>query len=245
MPDGLLLIHAFPADAGMWREQLSALGDRVPVDAVNLPGFGGTTLAGDVMTMAVAAQRCVEELDRVGFDRAVVCGLSMGGYVAFELWRRHRDRIAGLVLANTRAEPDTDEARKRRREVAELALSEGSGAIARAMEATLYGTAPDELKRILDAMVEAQPPEAIAAASLGMAERPDSRPDLPAIDVPTLVITGSIDPLIPPEVTKGIADAVPGAELAVIEGAGHLSNMERPLEFNRLLERHLRRCGLL
>src|SRR5205823_5519508 len=148
-------------------EQVRFLGDRAPTRAVNLPGFGGMPPAGDVMTMAAAADRCVEELDEAGFDHAVVCGLSMGGYVTFELWRRYRGRILGLVLADTRAEPDTEEGRKRRREVAELALSEGSAAIARAMETTLYGSAPDDLKRALDAIVEAQAPEAIAAASLG------------------------------------------------------------------------------
>src|SRR5204863_8244780 len=102
--DGVLFIHAFPLDASMWREQVRFLGDRAAVRAVNLPGFGRTPPAGDVMTMAAAADRCVEELDEAGFDHALVCGLSMGGYVTFELWRRYRDRILGLVLADTRAE---------------------------------------------------------------------------------------------------------------------------------------------
>ena len=110
MTDGVLLIHAFPLDARMWDPQLAAFGDGVPVVAPHLPGFGGTAAAGEVMTMASAAERCVEALDAAGLERAVVCGLSMGGYVAFELWRTAPDRFAGLVLANTRSGADTEEA---------------------------------------------------------------------------------------------------------------------------------------
>ena len=244
MADGVLFVHAFPMDARMWEEQQRALGGEVPVAAVNLPGFGGTSLAGDVMTMESAAQRVVEELDRLAFERAVVCGLSMGGYVAFELWRRHRHRIRGLVLANTRAEADTEEGKERRRRVAELVLAEGTTAILDSMRALVSLEASDDLWELVASIVVSQSPEAVAAASLGMAERPDSRPDLPGIDVPTLVITSTGDQLIPAEMTRPMAEAIPGAELGVIEGAGHVSNLEQPLEFNRLLGQHLERCGL-
>jgi len=109
MTDGLLLVHAFPLDARMWEPQLSAFSDALPLSAPHLPGFGGSEPAVEVMTMRAAAERCVKELDRAGIDRAVVCGLSMGGYVGFELWRRSRERVLGLALANTRAIPDTAE----------------------------------------------------------------------------------------------------------------------------------------
>ena len=101
MTTGLLLIHAFPLDARMWEPQLSAFGPRLPVVAPHLPGFGGTP-GPEVLTMAEAARACVSALDEDGVDTAVVCGLSMGGYVAFELWRAARPRVAALVLANTR-----------------------------------------------------------------------------------------------------------------------------------------------
>ncbi|MFN2545055.1 MAG: alpha/beta fold hydrolase [Actinomycetota bacterium] len=245
MTDGLLLVHAFPMDASMWEEQVRAIADRVPCVAVDLPGFGGSDPAGEVMTMAVAAERCTDELDRAGMNRAVVCGLSMGGYVTLELWRRHRDRILGLVLANTRAEPDAEEGRKRRREVADLVLAEGPAAILDSMRALVsLDAATETWERVAD-IVMRQPAEAVAAASRGMAERPDSRPDLPGIDVPTLVITSSGDRLIAQDTSAPMAEAIPEAELAVIEGAGHLSNMEQPEEFTRLLEIHLERCGLL
>jgi len=245
MTDGVLFVHAFPLDARMWQEQQGALAERAPVVAVNLPGFGGTSLAGEVTTMRLAAERVVDELDRVGFERAVVCGLSMGGYVTLELWRRHRDRVLGLVFANTRAEADSEEGKRRRREVADLVLAEGTAAILDQMRTLVSLEASSDVWGFVEGIVRSQPPEAVAAASLGMAERPDSRADLPGIDVPTLVIASTGDQLIAPEVTAAMAEAIPDAELGTIDGAGHLSNVERPLEFDHLLERHLERCGLL
>lgn len=244
MTDGLLLIHAFPLDARMWDEQVEALSG-APTVAVNLPGFGGTPLEGEVTTMVVAARRCVEELDRAGLDRVVVCGLSMGGYVALELWRSERERVAGLVLANTRAEADAEEAKQRRRAIAETVRREGMVAILDAQRALVSPKVSDDVWERVASIVASQPPEAVAAMSLGLAERPDSRPDLAAIDVPTLVVTSTDDQLIDPALSRSMADAIPGAELAVIEGAGHLSNMERPAEFTGSLQQHVRRCGLI
>jgi 3-oxoadipate enol-lactonase len=240
---GLLLIHAFPLDAGMWEPQLAAIGDRVPVAAPHLPGFGGTE-GPEILSMSVAAEHCVGVLDEAGIDTAVVCGLSMGGYVAFELWRAARSRIAALVLANTRAEPDAPEGAAARRALAERLRSEGSGFLVAEPPPLLSEGAPDELRERVRAMIARQSASAIAAASLGMAERPDSVPDLPGIDVPTLVITGTEDRLIPPDVTAGIAGGVPGADLLRIEGAGHLTNLEAPDAFDTALEGMLTRLHL-
>jgi 3-oxoadipate enol-lactonase len=239
----LLLVHAFPVDASMWKGQVESLGDEHQVLAPSLPGFGGTPPVGEVMTMDAAADFLAGELDRADQATAVVCGLSMGGYVAFSLWRRHRDRVAGLVLANTRAEPDDDAGRERRRGVAEKARSGGSEAIAESPPPLLSENAPDDLWDRVRAMIRAQPGEAIAAASLGMAERPDSRPILGEIDVPTAVLTASGDTLIPPEVSSSMADAIPEADLVALEEAGHLSNLEDPQGFNTAVRAVLSRAG--
>lgn len=246
MSRGLLLVHAFPLDARMWEPQLSAFSSGgLPVVAPHLPGFGGTESSGEVMSMAAAAERCLAELDRAGVERAVVCGLSLGGYVALELWRRAPERFAGLVLSNTRATADSAEGAASRRALAERLRNEGNGFLVESPPPLLSAGAPAELWSLVRGIVADQPAEAIAAASLGMAERPDSTPDLPRIDVPALVVTSSGDTLIPPEATTPIADQIPGAELAVIEGAGHLSNLESAGEFNDLLEAHLERTALL
>jgi pimeloyl-ACP methyl ester carboxylesterase len=177
-------------------------------------------------------------------DRAVVCGLSMGGYVAFELWRRARHRFAGLVLANTRAEPDTDEGAAGRRALAGRLRREGNGFLVETPPPLLSQSAPEDLWAYVRQLIADQPADAIAAASLGMAERPDSRSDLPRIDVPTLVITSTDDTLIPSAVSAPMADAIPGATLLVIEGAGHVSNLEQPDTFSGALEEHVERAGL-
>jgi 3-oxoadipate enol-lactonase len=244
MADGLLLLHAFPVDARMWRPQVDAFAADITVVAPNHPGFGGHGPIPEVMTMGLAAESAVEALNEAGVEQAVVCGLSLGGYVAFELWRRHRDRIAGLILAHTRAEADSPEGAANRRALAERLRREGKGFFLDGPPGLLSEHASEHLRRSVREIIADQPAKAIAAASLGMAERPDSRPDLPGIDVPTLVVTASDDTLIPPAVTAPIAEAIPDADLALIEHAGHLSNLERPDEFNTLLGKHLERFDL-
>jgi pimeloyl-ACP methyl ester carboxylesterase len=241
MTDGVLLIHAFPLDARMWEPQLSTLGG-LAVVAPHLPGFGGAPGAGDVMTMGAAAERCQAALDAAGVDRAVVCGLSMGGYVAFELWRQARERFAGLLLANTRAGADSDEGAAGRRALAARLTTEGSGFLVESPPPLLSEGASDDLRGRVRDLIAAQPAASIAAAALGMAERPDSTPDLATIDVPTLVVTSNLDTLIPAEATSPMADQIPGAELAMIDGAGHLSNLEAAGAFGELLAHHVERC---
>ena len=244
MTDGLLLLHAFPVDASMWEPQLEAVRDTVPVAAPNFPGFGGSPISGEVMGMDEAADLAADSLARQAVDRAVVCGLSLGGYVALAFWRRHRDRVAGFVLANTRAGADDDAARERRISLAQRLRAEGSGFLADSPPPLLSADASPDLWEQVRATIRRQPAEAIAAASRGMAERPDSTVDLGGIDVPTLVITSTGDTLIPPGATSPLADQIRGARLEVIERAGHLSNLEAPDEFNRLLLEHLSRCGI-
>lgn len=239
----LLLIHAFPVDAGMWDDQISELGGDVQVLAPHLPGFGGTPAVGDVLTMDAAADFLVGELDKAGADRAVVCGVSMGGYIAFSMWRNHRDRIAGLVLADTRAEPDDDAGKEKRRAVAEKARTGGSEAIADAPPPLLSEGADPALWDRVKQMIKRQSGEAIAAAALGMAERPDSRPILGEIDVPTTVIVGGADTLTPPEMSETLARGISGSELITLEGAGHLSNLEDPSGFTQAVRDFLGRIA--
>ena len=235
----LLLLHAFPLDARMW----GSLAAGQDVVAPDLPGFGSSPPPeGDVLTMASAAEAALAALDRAGIERAVVCGLSMGGYVAFEIWRRSPERVAGLILANTRAEPDAPDARDGRRALAARLRSEGN-VLAADPPPLLADDAAPATRELVRGWIAAQDPAAIAAAALGLAERPDSRPDLPGIAVPTLVITSDRDRLIPREVSAPMADAIPDAELAVIEGAGHLSNVERPDRFAELVARFRGRPG--
>jgi 3-oxoadipate enol-lactonase len=245
MPKGLLLLHAFPLDASMWTSQLSEFRGDVAVVAPNFPGFGGTALAGEVSRMDLAADRAAEELAAGGVDRVVVCGLSRGGYAAFAFWRKYPHKVAGLILANTRAGADDEAGRERRRALAARLRAEGNAFLVDSPPPLLSSDAPAELWAHVRSVIAAQPAEALAAASLGMAERPDSTPDLATIDVPTLVITSTGDTLIPAEATSPMAEQIPGAQLEVIEGAGHLTNLQAPRDFNGLLHTHLARSGVL
>ncbi len=243
MTDGLLLLHAWPVDARMWDPQRAALPADLAVVAPNLPGFGGSELAGEVTTMAAAADRALAAVDAAGLERVVVCGLSFGGYVAFEIWRRARERVAGLVLANTRAVADPEEAAAARRALAARLVDEGN-VLASEPPPLLAEDAPADQQELVRSWIADQSTRAIAAALLGMAERPDSTPDLATIDVPTLVVTSSGDRVIAPEISAAMAGEIPGARLETLDRVGHLSNLEAPDRFTELLSDHLSACGI-
>jgi pimeloyl-ACP methyl ester carboxylesterase len=206
--DGIVLIHAFPMDGSMWSAQADALGEQTTVLAPNLPGFGGEPGAGEVLTMAEAAERVAEAANSAGLRRALVCGLSMGGYVALALWRQHPELVAGLVLANTRADADDEAARERRKALAARQRAEGNEFLAESPPPLLSGGALPELWASVKTTIARQPPGSIAAAALGMAGRADSTGDLGKINVPTLVITSSEDALIAPAITSLMAPAI-------------------------------------
>ena len=174
--DGVLLIHAFPLDARMWDRQVRTLGT---LDGRwwrrRCPGSATPTASGAAMTMGAAADRCLQAADAAGMERFVVCGLSMGGYVAFELWRMARQRIAGLVLANTRSGADAPEAAHGRRALADRLDTEGNGFLVEQPPPLLSDQAPAESVGAGRGAIAAQPATSIGAAARGMAERDRTR----------------------------------------------------------------------
>ncbi|MEX0753916.1 MAG: alpha/beta fold hydrolase [Actinomycetota bacterium] len=244
MTDGLLLLHAWPVDARMWEAEVTALEPTVQVVAPHHPGFGGRSV-GAVLSMEAAANSALSAIDAAGVDRAVVVGCSLGGYVAFELWRRAPERVLGLGLVNTRAVADPPEAVQGRHELAGRLRSDGSTFLVEDPPPLLSEGAPREVAERVRGWIAEQPADSIAAAALGMAERPDSTPDLPGIVVPTLVLTSTEDRLIPSSVSLAMAELLPDAESVVLGGAGHLSNLEAPGPFLEALRGLLRRSGLI
>ena len=235
----VVLLHGFPFDRSMWSEQARGLSATYRVIAPDLRGQGETELGGGSATMAEMAEDVAGLLDSLNVGRAVVGGLSMGGYVAFEFIRRFPERVAALVLADTRPQADTDEARRTREETARRALQDGMGPIADSMLPKLLSAAtlehrPDIIAHTR-AMMLGTRPEGAAAALRGMGARRDQTDMLPEVDVPTLVVVGGEDSITPPTDAEAMAGKIRGARLVLIEGAGHLSNVERPEEFNRAL----------
>lgn len=236
----LVLIHAFPLSSGMWEHERRSLRDAAePIIAPSLPGFGGTAVPRGDASMDDYADSVVAAMDAAKIERAAVAGISMGGYVAFAMWRRHRPRIERLFLADTRAEADNDEARERRLRLAELVREHGIEALLKTPPQWLRKGSPhwDPLLK----MIRGQTPEGVAQGSIAMAHRPDSRPDLPTIDVPTAVAVGEEDTITPLEMSQTMADAIPGATLSIIPGAGHIANIEAPTAFEAALRAWLRR----
>ncbi|HEX7048827.1 MAG TPA: alpha/beta fold hydrolase [Longimicrobiales bacterium] len=237
----VVFIHGFPFHSGLWSDQLDRLPRRWRWIAPDLRGFGGTRAeAGEEgLSMEAHAEDLVDLLDALEIQRAVICGLSMGGYVAFALWRAHADRVRALVLCSTRAAADTDDARRARYGLAARIRREGAAAVAEVMLPTLLSEQtrrerPEVVQRVRE-MIEATPRATLVAALMAMAERPDSTPLLPTIDVPTLVLRGSEDAIIPAAEAERMAEEIPDARLRVIDGAGHVPNLEQPAEFDREL----------
>jgi len=236
----LVLLHAFPLDGRMWAPQVEALGATYDVVVPDLRGFGSAREeAVDVADMDVLADDVARLLDARGLDQVVLGGLSMGGYVAFAFVRRHADRLGGLVLADTRAGADTEEAATARLEMADRVLAEGVGLVPEMMLPRLLGPTsrerrPDVVRRVV-VLIRALGPRGIAGAQRGMARRPDSTATLAQVAVPTLVLTGSEDELTGPEEGRALAAGIPDARFVQIEEAGHLANLEQPEQVNEAL----------
>ena len=215
----------------MWEPQAAAFRGACTVVAPDFPGFGDAAPTALPPTIDSAADAAAEAMARAGIDRAVVCGLSLGGYVALAFLRRHPARVRGLVLANTRADADDEAARERRAALAARLRSQGN-ILAENPPPLLSDAAPPALVARVKGIIARQPPAA----------RPGALGDLATIAVPTIVITSSGDTLIPPAVTQSTFAAVPGARFEIIPGVGHLSNLEAPEAFNALLRDHIRTC---
>ncbi len=238
----LLLVHGFPLDRRMWAPQLAGLSSQARVIAPDLRGFGRSEAPPGPLTMDQHADDLAALLDHLGVGQAVVAGLSMGGYVAFAFWRRHSQRVRALALLDTRADPDSPQARAGRDASAAKVREAGSSAIVREMLPRLM--APRNLgdERIAGralAIMAGQGAAGIIGALAGLRDRVDSRPTLSTITVPTLVLVGEEDALTPPADAAAMAATIPAAHLVAIPRAGHLSTLESPRAVNSALRAFL------
>ena len=238
----LLFVHAFPLNRTMWAPQVSALVERSRCVAADLRGFGESSKK-PPYAMDQYADDLAHLLDSLHIDKVVLVGCSMGGYVSFAFWRRHRSRVRAMVLADTKATADTDEVRERRRKLIEVTRTEGTTALANLQIPSIVGkTTREKQPDTYDAihrMMAQSPADGIVGALEAMMARPDSTDTLPTIDVPTLIVVGDEDVPTPVKDARAMQAHIAGSRLEIISQAGHLANMERPAAFNHLLTEFL------
>ena len=235
----VVLIHGYPFNRSLWTEQIPALSSGHRIIAPDLRGFGDSDASPDTSTMNRLAADVAELMDHLEIPRATIGGLSMGGYVALAFYKQFPSRVRALVLADTRAQADTKEAKQTRAQQAEKALSEGMAGLADAMLPKLLAPEtvskrPEIVKFVRDMMLQTKP-EGAAAALRGMAEREDQTELLPKISVPTLILVGSEDAITPVVDSEKMHEAIGSSTLVVLDHAGHVSNVERAQQFNDAL----------
>ena len=245
--DALLLIHGFPLNSAMWGAQLARLSADRRVIAPDLRGFGASDPGSEpVFTMDVLARDLASLLDHLGIERVALCGISMGGYVAFEFFRQFRHRVRALVLCDTRASADSAETQRARGTLAERVLAENTtqpvvdGLLPKIVCSRTTRKNPGVVAMVRAMMQEGQP-DSVARMLHGMATRTDSEPLLRDIDVPTLIVVGSDDVITNRGQAEMLARGIRGARLEIIEGSGHLPPVEQPDEFNQILTQFLER----
>ncbi len=240
----LIFVHAFPLPAEMWRPQLDRVPDGWRFLAPDLRGFGGTVdRVLPAVTMEDHADDVLGLMNALEIQDAVIVGLSMGGYIAFALFRLAAPRLTGLILADTRPQPDSPEGLRNRRALLELLQSKGVRAVADDLVPKLVGeTSRRERPHVVAAvqtLIEAAAPEAIEAAVQALMARPDSTADLDRIRCPTLVIVGEEDAITPPADAELMHRRIQGSTLRVLRNAGHLSNLEVPEAFSAAVSEFL------
>lgn len=236
----LVLVHGFPLSHAMWNAQIPVFAAEHRVIAPDLRGFGESVDTDGTVSMEDFADDLAAMLDFLTVDEPIVlCGLSMGGYIALQFVRKYRKRLRGIVFCDTRASADLPETVEYRLKLARLVIASGTQPVAEAMLPKAVGrkTFADrpEVVEAVRAMILSSDPTGVAAASRGMAVRPDMTALLPTIDLPTLVVVGADDALTPVDEMRRMADAIPQARFKVVPDAGHLAPLENPLVFNAAL----------
>ncbi|MFF7528528.1 alpha/beta fold hydrolase [Streptomyces bobili] len=238
----LVLVHGHPFDHTMWAPQREAFAPARRVIAPDLRGYGASPVTPGTTLLSRFAQDIEDLLDDLSVDTFVLAGLSMGGQIAMECCDRLGDRVRGLVLADTFAEPETPAGKAARNAVADRLLAEGMRGYADEVLLKMVAPhAPHAVRDHVHRMMTSTPPEGAAAALRGRAERPDYRPVLRRVTAPALVVVGADDEYTPVRDAETLHALLPDSVLRVIDHCGHMPNLERPEEFNAVLGEFLER----
>lgn len=239
----VVLLHPFPAHHEFWRPVIPALESRYRLILPDLRGHGESEIGQGPALMAKHAADIARIMDAAGIGKAAFIVCSIGGYIIFEFLRRFGSRVSALALCDTRAQPDSSEARANRLKSAEAVLQSGTdpflqGMIPRLLGATTFSSRPDLVEGALR-MMSKMSPQAISLVQQGMADRPDSVPDLKRINLPTLILRGEEDVLATAGDGELMRQNIPGSSLKLVSKAGHYAPWERPEEIAPLLRQFL------
>lgn len=235
----IVLIHGFPFSHEMWHPQIEALQKRFRVIAYDLRGHGKSGVGDGQYTLEFFVDDLLALLDNLKIEKAVLCGLSMGGYIALRTVERNPGRVRGLILADTQAKADSNEAKLKRGEAIKSVKANGVNAYADGFVKSVFApqtpanniTAVEKIRRI----IQANSSLGICGALLALTSRTDTTESLPAIKAPTLILVGEHDALTPPSASQEMHNKIPNSEIHLIPNAAHLSNLENSEEFNKHL----------
>lgn len=240
----VVLIHGFGLSREIWRHQIEALSRRFRVVALDLCGHGNSPVTQDNYLMEDLGRDVLALLDKLGIERAAVAGHSMGGYVTLALQGLAPQRVAGVGMTATQARADTAEARENRFRLGSLLTEEGTEAVVRFFAPRLFAptvTSADPAYSLAASIIRSTSPAALRGSLLGMADRPDHRPSLPQIKVPSLVLAGEADQLMPLDRAEEMAALIPDCFLVKLPETGHMPMLERPEEVSAAMEAWLDR----
>lgn len=249
LPQGMpvVFIHGFPFSHAMWEPQMMALPHDIRAISYDVRGHGSSDVGDGQYTIELFVDDLVALLDELGIRQAVLCGLSMGGYIALRAVERNPDRIRALILCDTRSEADSNEAKIKRANQMKSVKQTGSAAFAEGFVKAVF--APETFKthptavETVRKIIEATPPLSIAATLLALAARTDTTPALSGIEIPTLILVGEKDTLTPPSASEAMHKQIKNSVLHSIPNAAHMSNLENPAAFNKHLLEFLKRLG--
>ncbi len=235
----IVLIHAFPLNQTMWSPQISALSKKYRVIAYDIRGHGKSEVGDGQYTLELFVDDLIALLDHLKIEKTILCGLSMGGYIALRALERHPERISKLVLSDTRSEADSDEAKVKRSATLKLIKEKGVSVFAEefvksALIPETFTTHPEVVQTVQE-MILKNSPLGICGALLALASRTDTTAFLNKIKIPTLILVGEKDQITPFSAADSLKEKIPNAQMHVIPCAGHFSSLENPTEFNRRL----------
>lgn len=245
-PQGVpvVFIHGFPFSHEMWEPQMRALPNTYRAIAYDIRGHGQSDVADGQYTIEFFVDDLIAILNHLVIEKAIICGLSMGGYIALRAFERHPERISGLVLCDTKCEADTNDGKVRRSATLKSVKKDGvpqfaDGFVRSIFAPKTFESNPDAIEKIRT-IINSNPPLGVAGTVLALACRTDTSAVLPTISVPTLILCGEVDALTPPKDSEFMHKQIKGSTLHLISSAGHMSNLENPVEFNERLTAFLK-----